>query len=121
MNKERRLGRGLEALLGRPLDRPNESLEIHREPADEPQDGLLVNIVAPRGGVGGRIPVRRSDQLDVGGRKPAGAGIGQPGSHGICIDLRSLQICRRRVAQIRIAGNADDDGIVVGVHRDQRG
>ena len=41
MNKERRLGRGLEALLGRPLERSNESLEIHREPADEPQDGLL--------------------------------------------------------------------------------
>ncbi|MBI3836660.1 MAG: ParB/RepB/Spo0J family partition protein [Planctomycetia bacterium] len=42
MNKERRLGRGLEALLGRPLTSPLESAETsRREPNDDLREGLI--------------------------------------------------------------------------------
>ena len=41
MNKERRLGRGLEALLGRPLVTASEAADGGLSPADAPRDGLL--------------------------------------------------------------------------------
>src|SRR5438552_825982 len=84
----------------------------------QPQECIPCDDVASWRSIGRSIVAAGLEYLHIGWRQPTGTWIGQPFGHRIRIVFRPLKICRRRIAQIRVPRQPNDDGVMIIVHWD---